>query len=116
VATILPPEVTLILERAAALSADDISKLARTGPSLGNALGDAYLAARELAVPEDLAIIDAFVNAAHDLHWGEFTVEERSQYMDAVRLAGDAALAVLVRDVLPASAFDVLYAPWRRLD
>jgi hypothetical protein len=132
-ARILPPGVAEILERAAHLSDEDVARLKEAGVAVEplridqvpgtvpadvetSAHTDAYMAARRLADPQDLAVIDAFVNSARQADWGNKTVAARLDYTAAVMAASDAATAILVQGNLAASDFELLYGPWRLLE
>lgn len=126
-ASVLPAAVTAILERAANLSEIEINRLIGPGalpaaeaqlmdPRADEASTDAYLAARQCASRNELAMLDAFLNAALFADAGVTDVLALTKRSVAILTAGNAALAVLAREHLTDGMFEVLYGPWRMVE
>lgn len=125
---LLPPLVSAILESAAHLSESQIDRLLGPEPDAeqylldrraNDAHTDAFVAARQLAPPNQLAVVDEFLSAALFANpptlFPGITDEEVARQVRrtlAILTAGDAAVAVLAREYLTDANFKILYGRW----
>ena len=98
-------QVAALIERARALTADEVGGLSAARDAARDA---AWAAARDAAW-------DAARDAARDAAWAAARAAARDAAWAAAWDAILAVLAVLARDLISPEQFDVLYGPWREV-